>query len=579
MKPTALAHFFSRTVLPSEMHSLSLPELVDSIAANPGILHLIETVGSQDVYSQSVIDEFTGSSHIPSLHSYRQIRSGLSLSLGKLLTEISSFVRIEDKGIADEWMMLADRVINHPEFDIQVRKLVADGPLASSYRKLAADFLEEDPHVVFPTSPYRISQGHVVSDEEYTAIDGVITSTVTTSIRVVDDVLNPAEPLLRNIYAPHRRCIALVDSNVDLHFDDTIKRYFKHHDIDLLYKVHRAMEVDKDISSVETILGQLKALGASRNEPILIVGGGVLADIAGFACALYHRNTPYVMLNTSVVSGIDAGPSPRTCSDGYGYKNLFGAYHAPIVSITDRTFFRTLRKGWIRHGVAEIIKMGGAKDVGLIDLLEQVGPRLVDTAFGTIDTPKGSEVDVLSKRILGAALKSYVESEYDNLYETHQCRPHAFGHTWSPGFEIASGMLHGHAISVGMGFNAYLSLRHGWISEDDLNRLLRVISLFDLSLWHDILLDTEILWQAQVKMVEKRGGNLCAPLPKGGLGKCGYLNDLSREDMEDAVRSYQRICETFPRNGVGIEPLCTDVGLEDPGTVGTSSRDLDTAGA
>ena len=90
------------------------------------------------------------------------------------------------------------------------------------------------------------------------------------------------------------------------------------------------MEVDKDISKVETILGELKQLGAARNEPILIVGGGVLADIAGFAAALYHRNTPYVMLNTSIVSGIDAGPSPRTCSDGYGYKNLFGAYHAHI---------------------------------------------------------------------------------------------------------------------------------------------------------------------------------------------------------------------------------------------------------
>jgi 3-dehydroquinate synthase len=235
-------------------------------------------------------------------------------------------------------------------------------------------------------SPYRKCAGHVVSNADYSAIDGVITSTVTTSIRVVDHVLNPSNALLRELYLPLGRCIAFVDSNVDEHFGEVIQTYFKHHAIDLHYKVHRAMEVDKDISKVETILGELKQLGAARNEPILIIGGGVLADIAGFAAALYHRNTPYVMLNTSIVSGIDAGPSPRTCSDGYGYKNLFGAYHAPILSITDRSFFKTLHPGWIRHGIAEIIKMGGVKDLALIELLEAAGPDLVRTAFGTVAT-------------------------------------------------------------------------------------------------------------------------------------------------------------------------------------------------
>ena len=32
-----------------------------------------------------------------------------------------------------------------------------------------------------------------------------------------------------------------------------------------------------------------------RNEPVLVVGGGVIADIAGFALALFHRNTPYMV--------------------------------------------------------------------------------------------------------------------------------------------------------------------------------------------------------------------------------------------------------------------------------------------
>ena len=571
MSPTSLAQFFKCSINISDLLNLPIKTAIENLSGNPALFCFIDTISQLDVYDEKISSEFEAINNVRSLYAYRQLKSALSLSCGKFLNELSLFLKLISEEDSLQWSLLADRVILEKEVDKQMRLIVAEGPLADKFKSLEEKYISEDAHVVYPTSPYRISQGHIVSNEDYTVIDGVITSTISTSIRVQNNALGVADPLLRSIYAPYRRCIALVDSNVDLHYKKNIQKYFEHHNIRLHYKVHRAMEVDKHINNVEKILAELKALGASRDEPILIIGGGVLADIAGFATALYHRNTPYVMLNTSVVSGIDAGPSPRTCSDGYGYKNLFGAYHAPILSITDKTFFKTLHRGWIRHGIAEIIKMGGVKDIKLLDLLEEVGPNLVDTAFGTINTKKGSDVDVICDKILGLALKSYVESEYDNLYETHQCRPHAFGHTWSPGFEIASGMLHGHAVSVGMGFNGYLSYQRGWIEKQEFSRLLDVITLFGLSIWHDILLDTETLWSAQLKMTEKRGGNLAAPVPRGALGSCGYINNISREELKKSILEYKQFCNLYPRKGVGIEPLCSDVGLEDPSVVGAAS--------
>ena len=337
--------------------------------------------------------------------------------------------------------------------------------------------------------------------------------------------------------------------------------------------VYRAMEIDKSYENVGKILGDFKQLGVSRNEPVLIMGGGVLADIGGFACALYHRNTPYVMLATSIVSGIDAGPSPRTCCDGHGYKNLFGAYHTPILCITDKFFFKTLEPGWLRHGVAEIIKMAIVKDINLFEALEEIGTDLLNSKFGTINCIKGDEIDKGSDKILGLALKSYVASEYDNLYETHQCRPHAYGHTWSPGFEIKAGLLHGHAVSVGMGLGAYFSYVNKWITSEQMHRIFKLISKFELSLWHDILLDDECVWESQIKMVQKRGGNLSAPLPKGEIGKCGYLNEMTKENLFKYIREYQAVVAKYPREGKGIEPLCSDVGLEDPGTVFRNTKE------
>jgi len=346
---------------------------------------------------------------------------------------------------------------------------------------------------------------------------------------------------------------------------DKIEQYFAFHGIELVCLVYRAHEADKNIQSVQNILADLKKSCCKRNEPILVVGGGVITDLAGFACGLYHRGTPYVMLCTSVVSGIDAGPSPRTCCDGDGYKNLFGTFHPPVITFTDRHFFSTLRTGWLRHGLSEIIKMGVVKDRVLFECMEKGGYRLIETMFGTTEESKADkEFQELCDLIISRALDSYVQSEYGNLWECHQCRPHAYGHIWSPGFEIPAGLLHGHAIAIGMGFGSFLSWKMGWIPESEFRRVLKLFSTLEISLTHPILDNTDAIWQAQVRMVEKHGGNLAAPLPLGKLGSCGYLNDVTRETLEAHLKEYRAICEEYPRNGLGVEAHCVDVGLEDP---------------
>jgi len=301
-----------------------------------------------------------------------------------------------------------------------------------------------------------------------------MSTTLTTSIRISQQVLGFNNPLLAEIYSPLGHVVVVIDDKLtDLNYtndfveistneravsemdpstnpeaytkmtiSEQLNRYFAHHNVKVKALPKSGDEVEKDIENVQEILFDLKKLGVMRNEPVLVVGGGVIADIAGFACALFHRNTPYVMLATSIVAGIDAGPSPRTCCDGQGYKNAFGAFHPPVVTLTDRTLWKTMHKGMIRHGIAEIVKMAVVENKPLFELLEKVGPQyLVKTKFGT-DLSAVKSVDGLNveefnqdcERIVGMAMESYVRAEYGNLWETHQCRPHAYGHTWSPGY-------------------------------------------------------------------------------------------------------------------------------------------------
>ena len=88
------------------------------------------------------------------------------------------------------------------------------------------------------------------------------------------------------------RCVTIIDDKVDRLYGESIQAYFDTHNIVLFKLVFPGNEVDKDISTVEQMLVALKKIKVSRDQPVLVIGGGVISDIAGFATALYHRNTP-----------------------------------------------------------------------------------------------------------------------------------------------------------------------------------------------------------------------------------------------------------------------------------------------
>jgi len=449
---------------------------------------------------------------------------------------------------------------------LKVKDYMNTKPFKRSKRYLANDVALEriDPHSVYPTSIYRNCDGCMMATEDSRTIEAVMTTDITTTIKITRGLLEPTNRALSEVYKPLGRCIAVVDDKVESLYGNLLQDYFDANRISLTRFVHEGNEINKDIKNVQAILLDMKKFGVGRHEPVLIIGGGVISDLGGLATALYHRNTPYVMLCTSIVSGIDAGPSPRTCCDGYGFKNHYGAYHPPILTLTDRSFWKTLHEGWIRHGIAEIIKMACVKDFSLFVLLEKAGAKLIRTKFGTVGCEGDSDFQDLCDNIVGKAMESYVRSEYGNLWETHQCRPHAFGHTWSPGYELPAGMLHGHAVATGMGYGAYLSYKWGWISKSKFERILNLISTMELSLWHPIMDNHDLVVSANQKVTAKRGGNLCAPVPKKEIGECGYINDLKEEDIPSTIEEYKVIVSKLVRGGHGVDVHCHDVGLADP---------------
>ncbi len=543
-------------------------EKLDFLSASNDFKEFIVWVTGSVIDSPEIVNELSSIDKIKAIPVLRRLRVCYSQPIKFLFSDLAELSTLLCSDLSQAMSSIRDVLLNDDEGATRLSRVLSRGPFCSFFEDFEKKLTIEKPHSVYPTSPFRESRGAIVATADDHAVEAMMSCHTYTSIRIEEHILSIDNQTLKNIYQPHGRCVCLVDQNVDDSYGGRIETYFAHHSVTLEKLVYRAMEIDKALNTVEKILGDFKSLGISRNEPVLIIGGGVLADIGGLACALYHRNTPYIVVGSSIVSAIDAGPSPRTCCDGYGYKNLLGAYHSPILTITDRSFFKTLKVGWLRHGVAEIIKMAIVKDETLFCDLEAAGSDLFKSKFGIEeDKVETQGIRKLSDKILAGAMRSYVSAEYENLFETHQCRPHAYGHTWSPGFEIKAGLLHGHAVSIGMGFGAFLSKRKNWIDDQSFLRIIRLIENFELSLWHDVLLDEPLIWQAQQRIIEKRGGNLAAPVPKQKIGECGYINELDRCELRKTISEYHSFCSARDRHGIGIEPLCSDVGLEDPATV------------
>merc|ERR1712194_583547 len=122
----------------------------------------------------------------------------------------------------------------------------------------------------------------------------------------------------------------------------------------------------------------------------------------------------------------------------------------------------------------------------------------------------------------------------------------------------------------------YLSYKRDWISKADFQRVLNLISIMELALWHPIMDKHELVITCHEKMVQKRGGNICAPAPRTEIGSCGYINDHFVEDIPRTMNEYKDIVTKMVREGLGVDVQCEDVGLEDPSTVASNQREVTT---
>lgn len=368
---------------------------------------------------------------------------------------------------------------------------------------------------------------------------------------VVNGVFDLKNPELANSYRAQNRCLAIVDENVHELYGVQLEQYFQHYGINLTVFPITIEETDKTIETFEEIIDAFCRFNLLRKEPVLVIGGGLVLDVTGFACAAYRRSTNYIRIPTSLIGLIDAGIAIKVAVNHGKLKNRLGAYHAPKKIFLDFSFLRTLPVDQIRNGMAELVKIAVVSNSQVFDLLDRYGEDLLHTHFGY---ENGDEfLQEIGHQVNYESIKTMLELEVSNLHELMLDRVIAYGHTWSPTLELTPNppLLHGHAVNIDMAYSATIAARQGYITTDERDRILRLMSRLGLALDHP-LLTGNLLWKATQSIILTRDGLLRAAVPHP-IGTCDFINDLSREELEAALQEHKQLCAAYPRAGAGID--------------------------
>jgi len=225
-------------------------------------------------------------------------------------------------------------------------------------------------------------------------------------------------------------------------------------------------EAHKTLANAARVLDVLVANRFGRDCVMLALGGGVVGDLAGFAAACYQRGVDFVQVPTTLLAQVDSAVGGKTAVNHPGGKNLIGAFHQPVLVVSDTRTLATLPPRELRAGLAEVIKYGLMCDAGFFDWLEAHLEELLagDAAALAHVIRRSCEIKAA---VVGRDEREQGERALLNL-----------GHTFGHAVESAtaySAYLHGEAVGAGLVMAAAMSHECGLLPAGESARVRRLI--------------------------------------------------------------------------------------------------------
>ena len=262
-------------------------------------------------------------------------------------------------------------------------------------------------------------------------------------------------------------------------------------------------ESSKSMANLEMLLSTMLGAGFTRGDAVIAIGGGMAGDLGGFAAATYMRGIDFYNIPTTLLSQADSSIGGKTAVNLGGAKNPVGAFWQPKAVLIDTSVLESLPKDQIAGGMAEIIKSAMIADAELFEYIE--------------NNDEWDNEELLTRSLL--VKKRVVEADER---ESGLRKILNYGHTIGHGVEAVTGMLHGHAVALGM-----LAM-----CPDDLKVRLESV-LIKAGLPTKVDCDKDAVYDAVLKDKKMKDGRISAAMVKE-IGSCEIV-EMSPEEIRERI--------------------------------------------
>ena len=276
---------------------------------------------------------------------------------------------------------------------------------------------------------------------------------------VLDSLGNAAAPLLRKSIVP-----IVADAQAKRHWGPAVERALATIGKTPVWYEVTPGEGSKSWDNLIRLTEWLLEHEVDRKDNVLALGGGVVGDLTGFACAILKRGCGFIQLPTTLLAQVDSSVGGKTAINTAAGKNLVGAFHQPSLVLADLDTLGTLPPRELRAGYAEVLKYGVLGDEDFYAWLELNGPAVLALE------PKALEQAVCTSVSAKARIVAQDERETSGARALLNLG-HTFGHALEAQTGFGETLLHGEAVALGMVLAARYSVRRGDMSVADAQRV------------------------------------------------------------------------------------------------------------
>ena len=118
----------------------------------------------------------------------------------------------------------------------------------------------------------------------------------------------------------------------------------------------------KTLETYSKLCEEVISKGVTKKSFIVLLGGGVLGNLGGFAASTIMRGLRFAYLPTTIMAQADSTTGGKQGVNTKAGKNLLGIFNDPEFVLIDIGFLKTLPKREIKCGLAECIKHALCQD-------------------------------------------------------------------------------------------------------------------------------------------------------------------------------------------------------------------------